>query len=82
MTIEQLREHLQTKPFRPFVINTADGRQFPVEHPELLARSFSGRTINVQMRGDRSATIDLLLVASIEPKSANGQHTRRRRATR
>lgn len=78
MTIEQLRELHQKRPFEPFEIHLADGRTLTVEHPELIARSASGRTIAVARPDDVIETIDLLLVVSINP-TPNGSSRRRRR---
>lgn len=66
MTIERFLEVWRARPFRPFTIHTADGRSFPVLHPEFLARSPSGRTIAVEWGDDHMAILDLLLVSSIE----------------
>lgn len=79
MTIEQIRELHQKRPFQPFEILLVDGRTLTVEHPELVSRSVSGRTINVSRPDDVVETIDLLLVVSINPV-ANGSVRRRRRS--
>lgn len=78
MTIEQIRELYQKRPFQPFEIHLADGRTLNVEHPELLARSASGRTIAVGRPDDVIETVDLLLVVSVNPLP-NGASRRRRR---
>jgi hypothetical protein len=77
MTIEQLRRHLEQRPFKPFDIHLADGRSLPVEHPELMARSPSGRTALLFIDEGTVETIDLLLVTSLTERS-NGSHKRRR----
>lgn len=76
MTIEQLRTIHQTKPFKPFVIHLADGRQLAVPHNEFLAMSHSGRTCVVNLPDDGLEIIDLLLITSLEvaaDRSTNGQ---------
>jgi hypothetical protein len=70
MTIEQLRNFHEARPFRPFEICLADGRSIPVDHPEFLSRSVSGRTIGVALDNDAIEVIDLLLVTSLKPKGA------------
>src|SRR3989304_6057753 len=45
MTLEQLTLMPQARPFQPFDIFLVDGRSLPVEHPEFLSRSPTGRTI-------------------------------------
>jgi hypothetical protein len=69
MTIEQLRDLYRARPFRPFVIHLADGRQVPVNHPEFIMTVPSGRTILVVQPDDRVNIIDLLLVTDLELQS-------------
>lgn len=78
MTIEQIRERYQKRPFLTFELHLADGRTFTVEHPECLSWSISGRTIAVSRPDDVIETVDLLLVVSINPLP-NGTTRRRRR---
>jgi hypothetical protein len=79
MTIEQLRAADTAKPFRPFVIHLADGREIPVQHPEFILTVPSGRTIVVCQPDDTLNIIDLLLVTDLEIQpSANGSRKRRR----
>jgi len=75
MTIDQLRWLHQAKPFQPFDIHLADGRSFPVDHPEFLSQSPGGRTIGVGVAGGTIEIIDLLLVTSLRPR-ANNSHRR------
>jgi len=49
----------------------------PVDHPEFLAQSPSGRTISVGLQDGTHEVIDLLLVTSLKPR-ANGTAGRRR----
>src|SRR5439155_20700792 len=66
MTVEQLREMMGARPFRPFRVHLADGRSVDVEHPEFLMSSRTGRTIVVSKPNDTFEIIDLLLVANLE----------------
>jgi hypothetical protein len=61
MTIEQLRQFHQARPFRPFRIHLADSRHLDVEHPEFLAHTPSGRTVMVAKADETFEVIDLLL---------------------
>ena len=70
MTIDGLAKFHEARPFQAFVMRLTDGRQVRVEHPELLARSSSGRTVIVYTSGDWFEQVDLLHVVSINP--ANG----------
>ncbi len=79
MTIEQLRAAYMAKPFRPFVIHLADGREVPVQHPEFMMAVPSGRTIVVCQPDDSLNIIDLLLVTDLEIKTpTNGSGKRKR----
>ncbi len=77
MTIEQLRKVHRTQPFEPFVLRTADGREFEVNHPEVLSISPVGRTIVVMTPDGAHDVIDLLLVASLH--ITDGKPRRRRK---
>jgi hypothetical protein len=79
MTIEQIRAAYTAKPFRPFVIHLADGREVPVQYPEFMLTVPSGRTIIVCQPDDSLNIIDLLLVTDLEIKaSTNGSGKRKR----
>ena len=67
MTIEQLRQMHQARPFRPFRVHMADGRHLDVQHPEFLAHTPAGRTVMIAQPDERFEVIDLLLVTSLEP---------------
>jgi len=75
VTIEQLREMHQARPFRPFALQMADGEKINVPHPECLAYSRSGRTVSVSTDGDAFKIIDLFLVAALD---VNSKHRRGR----
>jgi len=69
MTIEGLAKWLDATPFKAFVMRLSNGREILVRHPELLARSPSGRTVVVYTSGDFFEMVDLLHVASIVHKN-------------
>ncbi|NBV46948.1 MAG: hypothetical protein EBR86_15270 [Planctomycetia bacterium] len=66
MTVEQFRDALRARPFRPFALHLADGRAVPVRHPEWALASPSGRTTVVMQPDDSMNIIDLLLVTDLE----------------
>lgn len=66
MTVDQLRQFHQARPFRPFSLHLADGQSVAVRHPEFLAQSPSGRTVIVYGRDDAFDVIDLTLVTRLE----------------
>lgn len=63
MTIEQLRKAHQARPFKPFALRTADGREYAARHPEFLLITPSGRTVVVADTDETVEHIDLLLVS-------------------
>jgi hypothetical protein len=79
MTIEQLRNVYDSKPFRPFVIHLADGRQIPVLSREFMLTAPSGRTIVVYQPDDTLNLIDLLLVTDLEFHPPSNGSSRRRK---
>ncbi len=66
MTVEQLRNMHQARPFWPFTIRLADGTSYNVPHSEFLSQSPSGRTIIVHHSDDTFSVIDLLLVTELK----------------
>ena len=67
MTTQQWKEAMATRPFMPFVIRTADGREIRVAGPEMAWATPGGRVVFVATSDDGAAAIDLLLVTSLEP---------------
>ena len=72
MTTEQFKTTLHLQPFRPFTIRMADGRTFPVVHPDFVAQSPSGRTVIVFQADESYSILDLLLMTELQV--SNGQH--------
>ena len=66
MTIQHLRAAHRAVPFRPFTIRMADGRAFPIPHPDFLSMSPSGRTVIVYEENDDFSIQDLLLMTEIQ----------------
>ncbi|MBI4582797.1 MAG: hypothetical protein HY717_02010 [Planctomycetes bacterium] len=72
MTIEKLRQLYTARPFQPFILHMADGRQVAVHHPEFLAISPSGRTVIVSLPDEAFEIVDLLLVTDLEVRPPAG----------
>ena len=66
MTIQQLRAAYPATPFRPFTLHVADGRSFPVPHPDFLSLSPTGRTIILYQEGEDFSILELLLMTEIQ----------------
>jgi hypothetical protein len=65
MTHDQLFNLTRTRPFRPYRLKTAGGREIAVTHPEAIA--YDGeRTAVVVLPGDRWEIIDIGLIESVE----------------
>jgi hypothetical protein len=64
MTSEQLPRLINSRPFVPFSLRTADGCEVEVRHPENIA--YGGGRIAVVVNGDDVEIIDLLLVPSLK----------------
>jgi hypothetical protein len=79
MTIDKLRRFYQSRPFKPFIIHLADGREIPIDHPEFIMSSPSGRTVSVYRPDDTLNVIDLLLVTDLELKPARNGSSKRRK---
>jgi len=47
MRVSEIRDALRKQPFRPFAVNLADGRSFPIDHVDFLLISHSERSIIV-----------------------------------
>ncbi len=66
MTIEQLRTTLRSQPFQPFTVRIADGRAFPIPHPDFLSFSPAGRTAVIFHEDGSASIVDLLLMTELE----------------
>ena len=78
MTIDKIRQRYEARPFRPFTVHLADGREIVVEHPEFLAQAPSGRTVVVYQPIGAFNIVDLLLVTDLEVQaSSNGKRRRK-----
>ena len=65
MTIQEIQRLRSEKPFHPFRVLTADGREYDVLHPECFGQSPSGRLIMIGLPDDSTVTLDLPLVSGI-----------------
>jgi hypothetical protein len=68
MTHERLFHLINARPFRPYRLKTAGGRDIAVTYPEAIA--YGGeRTAVVVLPGDRWEVIDINLIESVEGTS-------------
>ena len=73
MDLQGIRDALHKQPFKPFSISLADGRSFPVPHPEMVA--VGKRRIIVFDKHDSWWEIEPLLIVSLDFKG-NGNTSR------
>ena len=62
MNVEKLRKVYKAKPFRPFSICLADGRELRVVHPDFFAMSRDGRTAVVFAAQDDPGQDDMEII--------------------
>jgi hypothetical protein len=66
MSPDFVRNSVNRKPFRPFIIHLAGGRSIPVRSPEFIDVRPEGRLVVVQNVNDAAHVIALLLVTDLE----------------
>jgi len=79
MTTQEIQRLLAARPFEPFRVMVADGRQYDVRHPENFALAGNGRLVAIGME-DSFVTLDLLLVTGIQRPIPKRQARERRSA--
>jgi hypothetical protein len=70
MTMEQFAELIKARPFRPFTIQLADGREVRVNHPETIA--YDGGRVAAVAQKDAVSIIDLMQVTSLTAAAPDG----------
>ena len=63
MTHDQFVNLLHTRPFRPYRLKTAGGREIAVTHPESIAYGGERTAVIVIVLGDRWEILDINLTA-------------------
>lgn len=80
MSAEELRAQIRATPFRPFLLNVADGRRIPVGARDYILVSPTGRTAHVYQRDESYDIVDMLLVTGLSfdvptaESRSNGSH--------
>jgi hypothetical protein len=77
MRVDEIRHYHAVRPFRPFTLRVADGREYVVRHPEFLSISMTGRTVVVSTPDDHHEVIDMLMITSVH--LGNGRKSKRNR---
>lgn len=76
MQAAEIKQLLEETPFEPFTIHMANGKQFVVDHPEIVAFSVDKRSLAVALRSGGFAHLDLRLATHTDPTPKT---TRRRK---
>ena len=78
MKMDEVQKLHSARPYQPFAIHTAEGRKFPIPHPEFLAFDPEGTTLVAFRPGHSFSVLDVNLVTELEMLPANGKSRHRR----
>ncbi len=70
MDTEVLREAILDRPFKPFSLKLADGRELPVRHPEFVAVA-KRRVVYINHENEAISILEPLLILSLEFRGAD-----------
>lgn len=79
MQASEFQSVYRAEPFKPFVINMADGRSVSVGHPEFIAVSPNGRTAVVFEENGSFEIVDVMLVTSISVGNGKTKRSSKKR---
>jgi len=65
MHVDVIRERVRAEPFQSFTLRLADGRAFPVPHPDFIAVS-RRQVLHVAPETEAVTRIDPLMVVSLD----------------
>ncbi len=72
---EQIRHLLHATPFFPFVIRTADGKSFRVDHPDFVIAGSDAPYVLLEEPSGHIHRINVMLITSLEEKSSSSGAT-------
>jgi hypothetical protein len=70
---KDIRDRLAAQPFQPFVVHTADGREYDVRTHDHAHVSPSGGRVSIWSDDETEYILPALLISGLKVKS-NGQH--------
>ncbi len=79
MQSSEFQSLYRAEPFRPFVVNLADGRNIRVEHREFMAVSPTGRSAVIYGEDDSFEVVDVMMVTSITVGNGKAKRRTKRR---
>lgn len=77
MNAQFIKDAVDIRPFRQFVLRTGDGREYLVKSPEMLMIIPGGRTIIVSQDEDSFDVIDTILISSLHYKPGSSEKGKR-----
>lgn len=81
MNAEDLRRVHHATPFRPFTLVLADGREFPVPHPDFASISPRGTVVFMwDANGNIGGFLDLDLIAEVRMQTGGRSAARKRKS--
>jgi hypothetical protein len=81
MTVDELMEYRRAKPFKPFVLQLKDGREFLIREPEHISRNDAFTRVSFAADEESFETVNIDAVAGVKPARGRGADPRRRRAS-
>jgi hypothetical protein len=80
MKIEEVRNAKNQRPFEPFLLRMADGREIEIRHPDAMAwDGDQPRILHCVMPGGGWVKVDLALVTSLAEAPARSAPKKRRK---
>jgi hypothetical protein len=79
MNAQSIKEAVDVRPFRQFVLRTGDGREYLVKSPEMIYFIPGGRTIIVTQGEDEFDMLDSILISSLHYKRGTSGKSKRGR---
>lgn len=77
MNAQAIKDAVDLRPFRQFVLRTGDGREYLVKSPEMIYFIPGGRTIIVSQGEDEFDMIDSILISSLHYKRGSSAKSKR-----
>ncbi|MBI3881663.1 MAG: hypothetical protein HY301_16565 [Verrucomicrobia bacterium] len=62
----RIRDLLNATPFRPFIIRTADGREYRIDHPDFVLAASDTPQVVIEEPDGRVHFLSVLLISSVE----------------
>ena len=83
MQPEELLQRLRQRPFEPFAVRLADGRAFPVPHPDFLSIAPRGTDLALWAEdGGIGGYLDAALIAEVRTEEPKRGSSKRRSSKR